>query len=147
MRFGCKFWAATLKAMMLLETITPPRRITDADAALALFVDLAEEAVEVAAFAYLAGDQRLLGLRHVRTGSIDRLELPFREVVADILALDARAVVMAHNHPSGDPTPSAADREVTGMLARVLDALGVRLVDHLVVAAAGVTSFRLLGLL
>jgi DNA repair protein RadC len=133
--------------MLLPEPIQAPRRIADPDAAGALFADLAREAAEVAAFAYLAGDQRLLGLRRAGTGSLDRIALPIRAIVADVLALDALAVVMAHNHPSGDPTPSAADREATHMLARALDPLGVRLIDHLVVAAGGTTSFRLLGLL
>lgn len=133
--------------MMLLEPLAPPRRIADLDSAVALFADLQEEAAEVAAFAYLGGDQRLLALRHARIGSIDRLELPFRDIVADVLALGPRAVVMAHNHPSGDPTPSTADRETTRTLARMLDPLGVRLVDHLVVATRGTTSFRALGLL
>jgi len=127
----------------------PPalRRIADPEAAGALFADLAGEAAEVAAFAYLAGDQRLLGLRRAGRGSLDRVALPIRAIVADVLALDALAVVMAHNHPSGDPTPSAADREATHLLARALDPIGVRLVDHLVVATGGTTSFRLLGLL
>ncbi|MBC9033238.1 JAB domain-containing protein [Sphingomonas sp. JC676] len=132
---------------MLPKPAAPPRRIADPDAAGALFADLAREAAEVAAFAYLAGDQRLLGLRRAGRGAIDRIELPIRAIVADVLALDAFAVVMAHNHPSGDPTPSAADREVTHLLARALDPLGVRLIDHLVIAAGGITSFRLLGLL
>jgi DNA repair protein RadC len=133
--------------MLLPEPIAMPCRIADPDAAGALFADLAGEAAEVAAFAYLAGDQRLLGLRRAGAGSVDHVALPIRAIVADVLALDASAVVMAHNHPSGDPTPSAADREATHLLARALDPLGVRLVDHLVVAAGGTTSFRLLGLL
>lgn len=133
--------------MILLEPRSAPCRIADPVSAGALFADLAGEAAEVAAFAYLANDQQLLALRHARTGSVDRLELPFRAILADVLALNPLAVVMAHNHPSGDPTPSRADREVTRMLARVLDPLGVRLVDHLVVAPGGTASFRALGLL
>jgi DNA repair protein RadC len=54
---------------------------------------------------------------------------------------------MAHNHPSGDPTPSAADRDMTRLLARTLGALDIRLLDHLIVTLSGTTSFRRLGLL
>jgi len=133
--------------MLLPQLPSAPRRIADPEAAGALFADLAGEAAEVAVFAYLAGDQRLLGLRRAGRGSVGHVGVPIRAVVADVLALDALAVVMAHNHPSGDPTPSAADREATHLLARALDPIGVRLVDHLVVAAGGTTSFRLLGLL
>lgn len=124
-----------------------PRTLADTAAASALFAPLAGERVEVVAFAYLAEDQRLLGVRHVRSGSVDTLDLPVRDVAADALAFDARGVVMAHNHPSGDPTPSRADREATRLLARALDPLGVRLLDHLVIARGGMVSFRRLGLL
>jgi DNA repair protein RadC len=133
--------------MPLLDLPPSTRHLHDAEAAHALFAGLADEAVEVAAFAYLDRDQRLLGLRHTRPGRRDWLDLPIREVAADALAFDASAVVMAHNHPSGDPTPSVADREATRQLARALKALEVRLLDHLILAARGVTSFRALGLL
>ena len=129
------------------EFLSQFRRIADAQAAGALFAPLAEEEVEVAAFVYLAEDQRVLGMREVRSESRETFDLPIRAVVADALRFDARGVVMAHNHPSGDSTPSAADREATRLLARALDPLGVRLIDHLVVTRHGVTSFRTLGLL
>ncbi len=54
---------------------------------------------------------------------------------------------MAHNHPSGDAAPSDLDRALTKRLARALDALGVQLFDHLVIAGDRITSFRALGLL
>jgi len=124
-----------------------PRRLAGPDAASALFAELVAETVEVAAFAYLDAAQNLLGLRHVRSSAIDRLEVPIRAVASDALAFDAFGVVMAHNHPSGDPTPSVADREVTRLLARALETLEVRLIDHLVMAPGGFVSFRRLGLL
>ena len=124
-----------------------PDRVRDAGDACALFAPLVREREEVAAFAYLDAAGRLLGLRHARSGARDMLDIPVRDVAADALAFDAAAVVMAHNHPSGDPTPSAADREATRQLARALGALGVRLLDHLVLSERGLTSFRALGLL
>jgi DNA repair protein RadC len=135
-----------------MALLAPPecpqvQRLTDASAAAALFAPLADEATEVVAFAYLDADRRLLGMRHVRSASTTRLDLRVRAVAADAIAFDAVAVVMAHNHPSGDPTPSSADKEATRLLARGLAALEVRLVDHLVVATGGITSFRALGLL
>jgi DNA repair protein RadC len=124
-----------------------PKILADPAAAGALFAPLSREASEVVAFAYLAEDQRLLGIRHARSASVDMLDLPVREVASDALAFGARGVVMAHNHPSGDPTPSTADRDATRLLARALDPLGVRLLDHLVIAREGTVSFRSLGLL
>ncbi len=127
------------------EFLSEFEHLTDPRAAGALFAPLAEEECEVAAFVYLGADQRVIGMREARSDARDTFALPIREVVADALRYDARAVVMAHNHPSGDATPSAADREATRLLARALDPLGVRLLDHLVVTRMGVTSFRNLG--
>jgi DNA repair protein RadC len=124
----------------------PPRRIADLNAARALFAPLAGEQAEVAAFAYLDPEWRLLGLRHTH-GRGDMIEVPVRAIAADALAFDAAAVLMAHNHPSGDARPSAADRQMTRRLARLFDALGINLLDHLVLAGEMVVSFRALGLL
>lgn len=132
---------------MLFEAENPPLHLLDAEAASALFAPLAGEEVEVLAFAYLDARQHVLGLRHARSLHHDRFEMPIRDVAADAIAFHATAVVMAHNHPSGDPTPSQADRDSTRRLAHALDTLGVKLLDHLVVAARGVTSFRSLGFL
>ena len=70
-----------------------------------------------------------------------------REVVKRALALEASAIIMVHNHPSGDPTPSAEDRQVTLRLARAGELLGVRVVDHVVIAERGFASLRELGAL
>jgi len=132
---------------MLFGPAKPPLRLPDSEAVGALFAPLASERVETMAFAYLDRHQQVLGMRHARSPWRDQLDLPIRDIAADAIAFQAFAVVMAHNHPSGDPTPSRADREATDRLARALDTLGVRLLDHLVVAAQGITSFRSLGFL
>lgn len=112
-----------------------------------LFAPIARNATEVAVFAYLDADGRLLGLRHLPSLSAGTIEVPVRAVASDALAFRARQVVMAHNHPSGDAEPSGDDLITTRRLARALDALGVRLVEHLVLAGDRVTSFRERGLL
>jgi DNA repair protein RadC len=112
-----------------------------------LFAPTASAGVEVAVFAFLDARGGLLGMRHIPSSSFSAVDVPIRTVVADALAFDARAVVMAHNHPSGDPEPSAQDLRVTRRIAITLDALGVRLIDHLVLAGDVVTSFRARGLL
>ncbi|RYY23932.1 MAG: DNA repair protein [Sphingomonadales bacterium] len=133
--------------MLPLDPLLPDQRLSGPAAASALFASLADAALETAAFAYLDADQRVLGIRHAQSDSHDRLDLPIRIIAAEALALDAVAVVIAHNHPSGDSTPSIADREATRRLARALDGLGIRLLDHLVVTRNGFSSFRALGLL
>lgn len=111
-----------------------------------LIAPLASARAEMAAIAYLAADGRVLGLRHV-AGAVDRLVLPIRSVAIDALGFDAHAVVMAHNHPSGDPTPSEADLAVTRRVSRGLEAIGIRLLDHLVVAGDRRVSLRSAGYL
>lgn len=122
-------------------------RITGLAAARALFAPISTEPVEVAAFAYLDPEWRLLGMRHARSALATAIDVPMRAVATDVLVFDCARVVMAHNHPSGDTAPSAMDRALTKRLARALDALGVQLFDHLVLAGERVTSFRALGLL
>lgn len=67
-------------------------------------------------------------------GSIDRSPLPVRDILNAVLRHDGRAFAVAHNHPSGDPTPSEADRRATVELAAAAQVVGLRFLDHVVVA-------------
>ena len=83
-----------------------------------------------------------------QAGMADEVELPIRAIIADALALEASGLIVAHNHPSGDPMPSAADLAATRMLAATADSVGIRFHDHLVFGSGGdCRSFRALGLL
>jgi DNA repair protein RadC len=73
--------------------------------------------------------------------------VPHQRIIRAIAAVHARAVVIAHNHPGGDATPSMDDLRVTRDLAQLCRAMGSVLMDHLVIAGDGFTSFRQLGLL
>jgi DNA repair protein RadC len=132
---------------MALQDPQSAHRIDDAATAATFFAALAKEEVEVLAIAYLGEDQRLLGMRQTRSTQHDRLAIPVRDIAADALAFDARAMVIAHNHPSGDATPSKSDRDATRLLMRALDPIDVRLLDHLIVTRSGITSSHALGLL
>jgi DNA repair protein RadC len=76
---------------------------------------------------------RLLQRSVVSIGSIDHTFMSPREILRDALLANAAAVVVGHNHPSGDPEPSRDDERVTRRLAQAGDVLGVELLDHLVV--------------
>jgi DNA repair protein RadC len=89
-------------------------------------------------------------LRHdpdIYRGTLDRAVVEPREILKRALLCDAAGVIVYHNHPSGDPAPSREDREFTRRLATAADLVGIRLLDHLVVSAAGSVSFREAGLL
>lgn len=82
-----------------------------------------------------------------QSGGLDMIPLSLGNIVRDVCRFHTRRVLLAHNHPSGDPTPSNADRLATQRLAELLRLLEIELVDHLIFARDGVTSFRQLGLL
>ena len=93
----------------------------------------------------LDGRHRVMRHELVSQGTLTASLVHPREVFRPALRDAAAAVVLVHNHPSGDPTPSAEDREVTSRLARAGELLGVRVLDHVVVAERGYASLRELG--
>jgi|TARA_B100000315_G_scaffold96715_1_gene88845 DNA repair protein RadC len=82
-----------------------------------------------------------------QTGTVDHTPVYPREVVRRALDLGASAIIMVHNHPSGDPTPSAADIEITRQVVEAGRPLGVTVHDHLVIGKRGHASFKSLALL
>jgi len=80
-------------------------------------------------------------------GTVDHTPVYVREVVKRALELSATAIVLVHNHPSGDPTPSRADIEMTKQIIAAAKPLGVVVHDHIIVGKQGHASFRGLGLI
>jgi len=80
---------------------------------------------------------RVTSCEVISEGSAGRALVPVREVAVAVVRRDGRAFALAHNHPSGDPTPSAADVVATARVEQAARALGVRLLDHLVVTDTG----------
>lgn len=110
-------------------------------------VALAHEPVEAVRVLYLDRKNRLMRDEQVARGTVDHTPLYPREVVKRALELGASALIVVHNHPSGDPTPSRGDIATTRQLQEAATALGLVLHDHLIVARQGHTSFRAEGLL
>ena len=73
--------------------------------------------------------------------------LPIRLIIADVLQHESAGILLAHNHPSGDPQPSDSDCRLTRRLATVAEALDCLVIDHLIFAGDRCVSFRSLGLL
>lgn len=80
-------------------------------------------------------------------GTLDQLPLYPREVLKRALAYNAGGVILSHNHPSGDPTPSQADITMTETLKQTLKTVDIHVLDHIVIGAEGFVSFRQQGLL
>ena len=82
-----------------------------------------------------------------QTGTVDHTPVYPREVVKRALDLGASAIIMVHNHPSGDPTPSKGDVEMTKEVREACEKLGISLHDHLIIGKSGHASFKSLSLL
>jgi DNA repair protein RadC len=80
-------------------------------------------------------------------GSNGHAPMPMREVVADAAVHGSAGIILAHNHPSGDPTPSASDCAITRRMALIGEAMDLSVLDHLVLAGLECTSMRSMGLL
>ena len=80
-------------------------------------------------------------------GTVDHTPVYPREIIKRALELSASAIILVHNHPSGDPTPSKADIAMTREVAGAAKALGIAVHDHLVIGRGGHASFKALGLL
>ena len=90
---------------------------------------------------------RLLKDRECYRGTIDRALVEPREILKQALLDDAAAMILYHNHPSGDASPSAEDLEFTRRMKHAADLVGVRLLDHVIVGRGGSASLRQRGLL
>ena len=96
---------------------------------------------------YLDTRNRLIADEVQQKGTVDHTPVYPREVVKRALELGATALIMVHNHPSGDPTPSAADIDMTRQVQEAGEKLGITLHDHVVVGRGDATSFKSKGLL
>lgn len=96
---------------------------------------------------WLDSQHAVLAVERLFAGSISSTEVHPRTLVRSAIRFNAAAVILAHNHPSGNPEPSQADRVLTGRIVEVLGFIGVRVLDHIVVGATSTTSFAQRGLL
>ena len=91
---------------------------------------------------YLDRKNILIADEEQAKGTVDHVPVYPREVVKRALELNASAMILVHNHPSGDPTPSDADIEMTAQIKSACDALGLTLHDHLIIGKSRELSFR-----
>jgi DNA repair protein RadC len=108
---------------------------------------LANEKTEQFHLLFLDHRNALIADEWQQSGTVDHAPVYPREVVKRALELSASAIIMVHNHPSGDPTPSKDDVAITKAVAAAAEKLGILLHDHIVVGRNGHASLRSLGLL
>ncbi|MCX5565812.1 RadC family protein [Alcaligenes phenolicus] len=103
--------------------------------------------VEVFAVLFLDSQHRLIEYVEMFQGTLNQASVYPREVAKAALHRHAAAVIISHNHPSGNPEPSEADKALTAHLRKALALLDVRILDHVIVAGQDTTSFAEQGLL
>jgi DNA repair protein RadC len=112
-----------------------------------LRLKLAEREAEVFCVLFLTNRHRVIAFTEMFQGTIDGATVHPREVVKQALRLNAAAVILAHNHPSGVAEPSRADEAITRRLRDALALVDIRVLDHLIVGGRDTTSLAERGLL
>jgi len=112
-----------------------------------LSIDMAHLTVERVRVLYLDSKNRLIDDHHAAEGSIDEAAIHPREVIRRAMDVGASALILVHNHPSGNPEPSRADVQITQKIAEAGRLLGVTLHDHVIVGREGHVSLRARGLI
>lgn len=112
-----------------------------------LQIKLAKYEHEVFCCIYLDNQHHVIGFEELFRGTIDAASVYSREVVKSCLMNNCAAVLFCHNHPSGSPEPSNADEMLTKRLKEALALVDIRVLDHILIAAASTISFAERGLI
>lgn len=131
--------ALELAKRHLIRDVEPLRSLQDV---LARLDDIRHKHQEYLICISLDGGQRLIAMRTITIGTLDAVPAHPREVFADAIADRAASIVIAHNHPSGDTTPSQKDITFTQQLAGAGQLLGITVRDHIIVTKSEYFSFR-----
>lgn len=108
---------------------------------------MAHEKIEQFRLLFLDGKNALIADEVQQKGTVNHTPVYVREVVKRALELGASAIVMVHNHPSGDPSPSKDDIAMTKEVAAAAEKLGIALHDHLIIGRKGHASLKSMGLI
>ena len=108
---------------------------------------MSHRATEQVRVLYLDRKNTLIADEAQGEGTVDHVPVYPREIAKRALALGASALILVHNHPSGDPTPSEEDIRMTQTIDMALQTLGITLHDHLIIGKSAELSFRAEGLL
>ncbi len=141
--------AVLLKVLQLLmrQAAREPieeRPLIDSSAALHTYLStsMRHEPIEMVRLLFLDSSNRLQGEEVHSRGTINHCPLYPREVVRRVIEMNANAVIIVHNHPSGDAAPSESDVSMTNVLSQTLERIGVSLHDHVIIGANKNFSFR-----
>ncbi len=131
----------------LPDYLARSRKITSSADVFTLFRYLTQETKEHFLALHLDTKNKIICVDQVSVGSLTASIVHPREVMKSCLLSSCSALVLVHNHPSGDPTPSREDMEITTRIKECCELLGLRLLDHVIVCESQYVSFADRGLL
>lgn len=130
-----------LPAYIATDRFTSPQQVFE------MFHDLIHETKEHFLTLHLDGKNRIICLDRVAVGSLNQCVVHAREVFKSALLSSASALILAHNHPSGDPGPSSEDISITRRLKEAGELIGIKVLDHIIIGDGQYVSFVEKGLL
>lgn len=137
-----------LAARLIKSELTGRQLLSNAQAVIDYcHARMAFETVEHVRLIFLDQKNHLIKDEAIHGGSVSSVPVHPRQIVKRAIVLDAQSIILAHNHPSGDPSPSAADVDLTLELKRSAQAVGIRLLDHMIIGRSGHVSLRSMGYL
>lgn len=136
--YGCK---------LVREKELPYGKVTTAEEAATLFHNLGlhDETEECAAIACFDCKGKTIGVHEVARGALTGCYISPASVFRRALLNNAASIILAHNHPSGDPTPSKDDIELTETLRKAGELIGIKVMDHIILGDGAYKSFKELG--
>jgi DNA repair protein RadC len=130
-----------MPAYLATNRFTSPQQIYE------MFKDLVVETKEHFLALHLDCKNRIVCLDRVSVGSLNQSVVSVREVLKSVLLSSAAAIILIHNHPSGDPTPSTEDMTITRRLKEAGELLGIPVLDHIIIGDGEYVSFAERGYL
>lgn len=112
------------------------------DVAKVLMNDLRFEKIEIAKIIILDNKNNILKIKKIATGSSNFVNLNIRSILSETIKMNAPKIILVHNHPSGDSTPSKQDYELTSKIEQASKMLGIELLDHIVIGNMEYTSIK-----
>jgi DNA repair protein RadC len=130
-----------MPAYLATNRFTSPQQLYE------MFKDLIVETKEHFLALHLDGKNRIVCLDRVSVGSLNQSVVHVREVMKSVLISSAAAIILIHNHPSGDPSPSPEDMTITRRLKEAGELIGIPVLDHIIIGDGEYVSFAERGLL
>ena len=130
-----------LSELYALEANTKPM-LNSPESAVVQLLPYRKKKLEHFVALFVDNKNRLICKKVMAVGTVDQAPVFPREIVRFALIKQASGIILAHNHPGGDPEPSLQDRELTTKIKRVCVELGIRVLDHIIVTESGHFSFQ-----